>query len=195
MQVAADTLAGYDYEPQSGHLFFLRGQSTKEIKILIIDDEEVEVDKHFTVTLSQPENCTLHRKQQLKVTIIDDDQNIWQSIKRSTWYTVIEVVLIVYALFGNEILMLILLGLSKEREERLPSEPPLSAQAVDVGGHLVGSARPALGRVSQAVQQDHAAFYGTLASRWRDLDHIRLVVDVHLGGKRCRRAEAPHRRR
>ena len=27
-------LAGYDYEPQSGHMFFLRGQQTKEIKIL-----------------------------------------------------------------------------------------------------------------------------------------------------------------
>ena len=33
-------LAGYDYEPQSGHLFFLRGQKTKEIKVLIIDDDE-----------------------------------------------------------------------------------------------------------------------------------------------------------
>lgn len=39
-------LAGYDYEPQSGHLFFQRGQQTKEIKILIIDDDEIEVSAH-----------------------------------------------------------------------------------------------------------------------------------------------------
>ena len=34
--------AGADYLPQTGHLFFLRGQRSKDIKILIIDDEKAE---------------------------------------------------------------------------------------------------------------------------------------------------------
>ena len=35
-------LASYDYEPSSGYLCFKKGEMSKEIKILIIDDELVE---------------------------------------------------------------------------------------------------------------------------------------------------------
>ena len=108
-------LAGYDYEPQSGHLFFLRGQQTKEIKILIIDDDEVECNKTFHVLLGQPENCVLHKtKKKIVVTILDDDQDFWQNLRRTTFYTIMEVFLIVYALFGNEIVMLQIISFSRD---------------------------------------------------------------------------------
>ena len=109
-------LAGYDYEPQSGQLHFLRGQKTKEIKVLVVDDDAVENDKSFSVVLSMPEGCTLHRKRKhIKVTIIDDDLDFFKAIKRSATYTAIEVFLIVYALFGNEIFMLTLINISQVR--------------------------------------------------------------------------------
>lgn len=61
-------LAGYDYEPQSGHLYFRKGETERLIKVLIIDDDEVEVDKFFSVKLMHPENCHIKKsREKLKV--------------------------------------------------------------------------------------------------------------------------------
>ena len=110
-------LAGYDYEPQSGHLFFLKGQKTKEIKILIIDDDEIEADKSFTVRLAQPENCTLHRsRQSVRVTVLDDDLNIVQEIKRTSWWNYTEFFMIFYALLLQDVVELALIIASQDHE-------------------------------------------------------------------------------
>ena len=102
--------AGYDYTPQTGQLFFLRGQKTKEIKVLIIDDDEAEGAKSFYVTLSQPENCTLKKSKSVaRVIITDDDFDFYRAIKRSYWWTLLEIVLMIYALMGNELVMMILI--------------------------------------------------------------------------------------
>ena len=80
-------LAGLDYESQSGNLLFRRGEMFKEIKLLIIDDDEVEDDKWFTVKLNYPEGCRL-ATQTCKVWVIDDDLNWTEAVKKSTTYSV-----------------------------------------------------------------------------------------------------------
>ena len=41
--------AGMDYEPQGGRLVFRAGEMAHEIKVRIIDDDEVEGTEHFFV--------------------------------------------------------------------------------------------------------------------------------------------------
>ena len=52
-------VAGENYQSQNGQLFFLRGQKTKEIKVLIIDDDEAQFSRSFHITLTHPENCAI----------------------------------------------------------------------------------------------------------------------------------------
>ena len=126
--------AGTDYVPQTGHLFFLRGQKTKEIKILVIDDDEASGLKTFYVTLSHPENCTVKSsKDKVKVTITDDDNlDVYRAVKQSHTYTAIEFFLIFYALFGNETVMLVLINVCQYQEElgNTPLPPTLMDDAV-----------------------------------------------------------------
>ena len=123
--------AGTDYIPQTGHLFFLRGQKTKEIKVLVIDDDEASGLKTFFVTLSHPENCMVKSaKDKVKVTITDDDNlDMYRSIKQSITYTLIESILILYALFGNETVLYILVNICNDRE--LLGNTPLSPTGMD----------------------------------------------------------------
>ena len=122
--------AGYDYTPQTGQLFFLRGQKTKEIKVLIIDDDEAEGAKSFYVTLSQPENCTLKKSKSVaRVIITDDDFDFYRAIKRSYWWTLLEIVLMIYALMGNELVMMILIEECQKME--FNGQPPLPWQTMD----------------------------------------------------------------
>ena len=126
--------AGRDYMPQTGHLFFLRGQKSKEIKVLIIDDDDADKEKTFFVTLGEPENCLIkEKKDKVRVIIKDDDYDFYASIKRSYAYTYVELVLIVYALVGGEILISVLIGICQSREYQEPPIPPLDPLAMDRG--------------------------------------------------------------
>mmetsp|Transcript_12800 Transcript_12800/g.40453 ORF Transcript_12800/g.40453 Transcript_12800/m.40453 type:complete len:759 (+) Transcript_12800:158-2434(+) len=84
-QVDYDTMdgtavAGKDYEPQTGTLVFQPGETTKEIKIPIIDDDEPEPDQTFCVQLHNPSGSSgaggevhLGGHSVAQVVIIDDD--------------------------------------------------------------------------------------------------------------------------
>ena len=48
--------AGKDYVAIKGELTFADGETSKDLKIEIIDDDELEKDEHFTVVLSEPTN-------------------------------------------------------------------------------------------------------------------------------------------
>ena len=52
---------------------------------------------------------------------MDDDFDTWRAIKRSQTYGWIEAFLILYALFGNEIMMNILLSICQEHEVPSPA--------------------------------------------------------------------------
>jgi len=99
-------LAGLDYEPQSGHLHFREHEDEREIKILVIDDEIIERDKHFTVRLQYPENAKLHPiNDRMRVVVVDDDLNWAEVVTRWTSYNIMEALCTTFALFGNEIWM------------------------------------------------------------------------------------------
>lgn len=66
--------AGEDFEEQSGTLSFAAGETTKEIRIRIIDDDEPEEDEMFIVKLANPRPVGRLGPEALTiVTIIDDD--------------------------------------------------------------------------------------------------------------------------
>jgi hypothetical protein len=65
--------AGVDYEPVSGILEFADGESEKIVTIPINDDDEVEEDEFFTLTLSDPKSCELGNWSTTTIIIVDDD--------------------------------------------------------------------------------------------------------------------------
>jgi hypothetical protein len=80
------------------------------------------------VTLSHAENCAIKpSRARARVTIADDDYDFFRSIKRSRLYFVLEFVLIVYALFGNEIVTMVFIRVCQDKESngRAPIPPRL----------------------------------------------------------------------
>jgi CSLREA domain-containing protein len=65
--------AGSDYTSASGDLAFAAAESSKTISIAIIDDNFIEGDETFNVTLSGPTNATLGTPTSTAVTIADND--------------------------------------------------------------------------------------------------------------------------
>ena len=67
-------LAGSDYETQSGRLTFEDGVQTQTISVPITDNSDINNDKTFLVTLSDPEGgATLGQPNPITVTILEND--------------------------------------------------------------------------------------------------------------------------
>ncbi len=110
--------AGFDYEPQSGQLLFRKGVRSLQIKIQIIDDDEIERDKYFSVKLDYCEGGALAAFfDRARVTVMDDDLLIVEHIKRSYTYSAISAASTLFALVGNDLLLFL---------------PPRNDQWVDV---------------------------------------------------------------
>lgn len=62
-----------DYVPQDGLVFFDIGQFSKQISITIFDDDEVEGDEQFTVTIDNPLGAGLAAPRTATVEIVDDE--------------------------------------------------------------------------------------------------------------------------
>jgi hypothetical protein len=78
-------LAGVDYTPVSGTLTFGSGETTKSIRIPILDDPLAEGDERFQLTLADPAGALLGGPDQAWVTIVDDESaraaGRWSGVK------------------------------------------------------------------------------------------------------------------
>jgi|GEM_PF-2484317 len=73
-------LAGSDYSPASGSLSFDPGVTSREIRLSINGDTEVEPNETLTVSLSEPQNAQIDSKaSQATVTMGNDDQATTQT--------------------------------------------------------------------------------------------------------------------
>ena len=97
--------AGLDYVPQSGRLLFRKGDIAHEVKVRIIDDDEVEGTEHFFVRLLRADGGGLEQTQ-IKVAIKDDDQKAVEDLKSHPLYGILEATLTGFALIGNELCQL-----------------------------------------------------------------------------------------
>ena len=87
----ADYGSGRDYylklpnknytQVNKGSLVFLPGETSKKITVYITNDEVVELDEKFKVTLSHPQNADLGPSR-CYVTIIDNDRNHLVDVKK-----------------------------------------------------------------------------------------------------------------
>ena len=65
----------------------------------------------------------------MRVCITDDDFDFFRAVKRSHWWTLVEIVLITYALMGNEIFLQYAIGVCQGLEA--DGQPPLEPGSID----------------------------------------------------------------
>jgi hypothetical protein len=63
-----------DYKEKQGTVTFAAGQASQSVDVEIIDDDQYEDDEDFTLTISDPQNCSIGGLKTAIITIVNDDE-------------------------------------------------------------------------------------------------------------------------